>query len=471
MKRITIVLLFVCAALFAEVQSPPAAGNNSSDADYDEFTSAKGLVVRIPKEDTGAGKDGTVVSYRGKETTLAIEKREDNLYDIGSIGEGAFRNLDRKLKAITLPASITEIGPYAFEGNELTNMQIPDRIYEIKPGAFRNNRLSAVSFPSNLEKISENAFENNKFTRITIPPDITIGGRAFAGNAITSIAIGENVNMENSSFDNNFARFYQNGGMKAGHYVLRDGTWMDQTSANDAEIYRLLEEERKAQQELSDQINAELARQARFQEQLKEEQALAAQVRDSMQPYPWNSLYKDVELGVIVGVGFTMAYGQDYGFDVLGLMAQFGMGFATDAFGLNIVTEADFGLTVDAEEDFMCNLRLGVEGYYKKFGVGFFAGDSVVNLMNMMDDNTDSYKNIITTRFSLFYTFDRHKFFKLSLFMDVPFVYKAYSTTGYNDYTGLYETHSGPNPGFYMGSGSPWKAGFIIALNVNTSNL
>jgi len=63
-----------------------------------------------------------------------------------------------------------------------------------------------------------------------------IDGAAFAGNKLTSVTIGANVELGGydrigdryDAFDDDFDTFYNNNGKQAGTYTLNNGVWTKQ---------------------------------------------------------------------------------------------------------------------------------------------------------------------------------------------------------------------------------------------------
>jgi len=182
---------------------------------------------------------------------------------VTEIGAGAFFN--NKLTSVTIPDGLTTLGAEAFAGNPLTGLSIspgntafttrdsyllskdekqlifyygtekditiPGSVTVIGPGAFSKNQLTSVTIPDGVTTIDYRAFRQNQLTTVTIPDSVTtIGDMAFAGNQITSITIGANVNIGRSSLDDNgyFNYVYTNYGRKAGTYILRNGYWSRQ---------------------------------------------------------------------------------------------------------------------------------------------------------------------------------------------------------------------------------------------------
>ena len=90
-----------------------------------------------------------------------------------------------KLKSITIPNRVTDIGEYAFSGcSGLTSVVIPDSVIGIEESAFSScSGLTSVTIGNGVTSIGESAFSGcNGLTSVTIPKSVTnIGNYAFKG--------------------------------------------------------------------------------------------------------------------------------------------------------------------------------------------------------------------------------------------------------------------------------------------------
>lgn len=233
-KRILAVMLTICLLLC----SVSTASFSASAESYGDFwyTVSNGKV--------------TITRYNGDATDVVVPA-SINGYPVTALqgtsngGHGAFRNLDTNITSITLPESIEEIGPYAFENcihlsrvnisdiakwcnisfgydysnpvyyshnlylnnnkvtsvtilegtttinsyafqglQSLTRVTIPNSVKEIHRYAFDGcTGLSDISIPNSVTTIGESAFKNcTGFTSISIPNSVTsIGESAFEG--------------------------------------------------------------------------------------------------------------------------------------------------------------------------------------------------------------------------------------------------------------------------------------------------
>ena len=132
-------------------------------------------------------------SVVGSITIPAIVSNDGNIYNVTSVGHGAFENCNN-LTEIILPDGITSIGSRAFRNcSNLTKMVLPVGIRSIGSYAFQNcGNLTEMVLPAGLTTLEYNAFENcSGLTEVILPVGITsIDQYVFAGC----------TNLENVSF-------------------------------------------------------------------------------------------------------------------------------------------------------------------------------------------------------------------------------------------------------------------------------
>lgn len=125
-----------------------------------------------------------------------------------TIGEGAFSNCS-SLKEITLPSKIKKIEESAFIGcKAMENISIPDSngIYKTQNGVLFSKdgkkllycpgkkTTGTYTIPSGVSEIGPMAFDSNQMSNVTIPQSVkTIGDSAFQQSGITSLVIPESV--------------------------------------------------------------------------------------------------------------------------------------------------------------------------------------------------------------------------------------------------------------------------------------
>ncbi|WP_344820950.1 leucine-rich repeat domain-containing protein, partial [Aquimarina gracilis] len=127
-------------------------------------------------------------------------------YTVTAIGDFAFEN--NQLTSVEIPETVTSIGKFAFDNNQFTEVVIPNSVTTIGASAFRNSGLTGhLEIPNSVTEIRGGAFSRNKLTSVTIPdnPDFTkldIG--IFQDNLLTEVTIPANVEfIAKGSFSNN----------------------------------------------------------------------------------------------------------------------------------------------------------------------------------------------------------------------------------------------------------------------------
>ena len=77
---------------------------------------------------------------------------------VTEIGPGAFQYCSQ-LKEVVIPPSVTKISEEAFYGcKKLTNVVIPDSVIEIGVGAFSGCQLDRIEVPESVTELKSNVF-------------------------------------------------------------------------------------------------------------------------------------------------------------------------------------------------------------------------------------------------------------------------------------------------------------------------
>lgn len=130
---------------------------------------------------------------------------------IREIGSGAFAYSD--LSKISLPESLRIIGDSAFSESELTEITLPDSVatvghhafsdtYQLKQAKlsenlavisdslFANSALESMLIPEKVSEIGHSAFYNTKLKRVSIPASVVnIGSGAFSNTPLSSLTL------------------------------------------------------------------------------------------------------------------------------------------------------------------------------------------------------------------------------------------------------------------------------------------
>ena len=102
------------------------------------------------------------------------------------------------LKKVKIPASVTEIGKYAFQSCaalETVEFAPGSKLTAISESAFTNSKnLKNINLPEKLVTIGNQAFQNTGLTEVTLPSSVTSIGNAFNNcNSLRKITIGDGV--------------------------------------------------------------------------------------------------------------------------------------------------------------------------------------------------------------------------------------------------------------------------------------
>lgn len=124
---------------------------------------------------------------------------------IASIGNEAFRNLDKVEQPLVLPETLTHIGMYSFSNfgsDGIGALTIPGNVFLLE-GAFKGNYFSEINLPQNVVTTIENEVFANSYnlTSITIPENIDgISYGAFSGSGnLTDVVVLGNVHLIDDS--------------------------------------------------------------------------------------------------------------------------------------------------------------------------------------------------------------------------------------------------------------------------------
>ena len=174
----------------------------------DSFTDADGNVFYFELINSDSVQ---IVRYTGKDAPHAItipDRVVLNPYDpedqweyanVVALANQAFY-YQSNINAVTLPATVTEIGKYAFAGcSMLTSITLPATVTTVGEGAFsRCSLLASATFAegSTVEKIADKLFfDCPALQTVTLPATVTsIGTGAFHGcAALSAISIPDSV--------------------------------------------------------------------------------------------------------------------------------------------------------------------------------------------------------------------------------------------------------------------------------------
>lgn len=134
----------------------------------------------------------SVTGYNGNADNVVIPKTYRGI-PVKEIEDHAFR-YQTSLKSVTIPDSLTSIGPETFRGcSGLTSITIPDSVTSIGDTAFSGcTGLTSITIGGGVTSIGDSVFSGcTGLTSITIPNSVTnIGESAFSGcSSLESITV------------------------------------------------------------------------------------------------------------------------------------------------------------------------------------------------------------------------------------------------------------------------------------------
>jgi hypothetical protein len=195
MKKYTVVLTFLLFTFFC--LKAKAQDFTVGDIEYKITSATAPFTVQV--------KDYVVVTNKTPVIPASVSNASIT-YSVTSIGAFAFQG--NQLTTVTIPNSVTTIEQDAFRNNQLTTVIIPNSVTTIEQYAFRNNQLTTVTIPNSITTIEQGTFQENQLTTVTIPLSVSsIGASAFANNILTSVTIPYNgfagVSIGDFAFANN----------------------------------------------------------------------------------------------------------------------------------------------------------------------------------------------------------------------------------------------------------------------------
>ena len=174
----------------------PIEQTPSNDVTYEEAVRCFDIekltdgTYSIVNYNTSCGSDvGVPSSVDGNPVTIIGENafRSKGLtsvtlyYGITELKNGAFQG-NSNLKTVKMSSTTKIIGPHAFYGCSIEELDLPDGVESIGDWGFANNRIRYVSFPKTLKSIGSYAFYGNLLEEIELKSNASISGAAFSNN-------------------------------------------------------------------------------------------------------------------------------------------------------------------------------------------------------------------------------------------------------------------------------------------------
>ncbi|HTO16687.1 MAG TPA: leucine-rich repeat domain-containing protein, partial [Edaphocola sp.] len=133
-----------------------------------------------------------ISKYFGSETDIILPSNIEG-YPVLAIGAYAFRK--KKLNSVVFPKSTIDIGSYAFEGNNLVELNLP-KLKRIGDSSFANNKIKKLVLPESILDIGDAAFMNNEISELNLLTKINlIRQQTFENNKLTKLKLPESLNM------------------------------------------------------------------------------------------------------------------------------------------------------------------------------------------------------------------------------------------------------------------------------------
>ena len=161
---------------------------NDSDSIF-YFDSATGIIFGLK---AGYSGDGNIVIP----ASIAVN---DIQHPVTALFQYAFTSEHARtmIKTVTFEegSQITEIPPFAFYFNQLTNITLPDSLRVIGNSAFNGSRLQSITLSDNLVSINQSAFSTTRLTSVTLPDSLTtISNYVFSSvSTLQSVTLPSNL--------------------------------------------------------------------------------------------------------------------------------------------------------------------------------------------------------------------------------------------------------------------------------------
>ena len=167
---------------------------------HNAFASSGITSIEIPASVTYVGHGAfynarllSTVTFAPRTTAIAIGAVSEDKTGNSSLENGIFAKT--KITSITLPAMVSEIGPYAFAGlTNLTAINVPtDGVIEkISEYAFYESSITAITLNEGLTDIGQYAFAKTKLASVNIPASVQyVRAYAFSTTALSAITFTE----------------------------------------------------------------------------------------------------------------------------------------------------------------------------------------------------------------------------------------------------------------------------------------
>ena len=134
----------------------------------------KAVVTIVGDAFTGGGVIPSVTGYNNDYNVSLLSYNSSNVFKFIPLSHPAGLGIT----SVVIPETVTQIGAYAFYGNELTNLTIPSSVTSIGSHAFEYNQITSITFPDTPITLGCNAFRGN--------PIMEDGNYSFPSNVVVN---------------------------------------------------------------------------------------------------------------------------------------------------------------------------------------------------------------------------------------------------------------------------------------------
>lgn len=183
----------------ANAFSRPLEESVGSESKCNLYSPAVKIIIPSSVQTIGGGTDRNGAFYRFENMGAIAESASVLIIEEGvtKISDYAFQTSGNGFTSISLPASVTEIGTYAFAFNdEVKEFKIAEgsKLTTIGASAFRSFGSGlTLTLPETVTALADTVFRGSGFTKIIAPGVKAIGNSVFESSEIVTFGTTENV--------------------------------------------------------------------------------------------------------------------------------------------------------------------------------------------------------------------------------------------------------------------------------------
>lgn len=183
----------------ANAFSRPLEESVGSESNCNLYSPAVKIIIPSSVQTIGGGADRNGAFYRFENMGARAESASVLIIEEGvtKISDYAFQTSGNGFTSISLPASVTEIGTYAFAFNdEVKEFKIAEgsKLATIGASAFWSFGSGlTLTLPETVTALADTVFRSSGFTKIVAPGVKSIGNSVFEGSEIVTFGTTENI--------------------------------------------------------------------------------------------------------------------------------------------------------------------------------------------------------------------------------------------------------------------------------------